>query len=77
MKPHDQYIVTQQIIFVLYFKGINDTAYALIFTFEISKVLLTELKRNETYQEIQNKINDLVSWRCLDILVLKLPYFKH
>ncbi|XP_042571947.1 LOW QUALITY PROTEIN: uncharacterized threonine-rich GPI-anchored glycoprotein PJ4664.02-like [Cyprinus carpio] len=47
--------------------GINDTAYALIFTFEISKVLLTELKRNETYQEIQNKINDLV------IQILKDP----
>ncbi|XP_058637365.1 uncharacterized protein wu:fc34e06 [Onychostoma macrolepis] len=47
--------------------GINDTAYALIFTFEINKVSLTELKRNETYQVIQKKINDLV------IKILKDP----
>ncbi len=77
MKYHDPYIVTQLIIFVIYFKEINDTAYALIFGFEISKVSLTELKRNETYQEIQKKINALVSRRGLDIIVLKLPYFNH
>ncbi|XP_026111894.1 uncharacterized protein LOC113089746, partial [Carassius auratus] len=47
--------------------GINDTAYALIFAFEISKVSLTESKRNETYQEIQKKINNLV------IQILKDP----
>ncbi|XP_016342947.1 uncharacterized threonine-rich GPI-anchored glycoprotein PJ4664.02-like [Sinocyclocheilus anshuiensis] len=47
--------------------AINDTAYALIFAFEISKVSLTELRRNETYQVIQKKINDLV------IQILKDP----
>ncbi|XP_059411004.1 mucin-5AC-like [Carassius carassius] len=47
--------------------GINDTAYALIFAFEISKVSLTESKRNETYQDIQKKINNLV------IQILKDP----
>ncbi|KTG45435.1 hypothetical protein cypCar_00036368 [Cyprinus carpio] len=40
--------------------GINDTAYALIFAFEMNKVLLTEIQRQEAYKEIQNKINDLV-----------------
>ncbi|XP_016088975.1 chitinase-like protein PB1E7.04c [Sinocyclocheilus grahami] len=47
--------------------AINDTAYALIFAYEISKVSLTELKWNETYQVIQKKINDLV------IQILKDP----
>ncbi len=77
MKYHDLYIVTQLIIFVIYFKGINDTAYTLIFAFEINKVSLTELKRNETYLEIQTKINDLVSRRGLDIVVLISPYFNN
>ncbi|XP_016346602.1 mucin-17-like isoform X4 [Sinocyclocheilus anshuiensis] len=47
--------------------GINDTAYALIFAFEINKVSLTEINRKEAYQEIQKKINDLV------IQILKDP----
>ncbi|XP_016417274.1 chitinase-like protein PB1E7.04c [Sinocyclocheilus rhinocerous] len=47
--------------------GINDTAYTLIFAFEINKVSLTEIKRKEAYQEIQKKINDLV------IQILKDP----
>lgn len=53
----------------IYFLGINDTAYALIFAFEMNKVLLTEIQRQEAYKEIQNKINDLVSLRGLDIVV--------
>ncbi|KAL1281983.1 hypothetical protein QQF64_000786 [Cirrhinus molitorella] len=41
--------------------AINDTAYALIFAYEISQVSLTEPIRNETYQEIQKRINHLVN----------------
>ncbi|XP_050962020.1 LOW QUALITY PROTEIN: uncharacterized protein LOC127163049, partial [Labeo rohita] len=50
--------------------AINDTAYALIFTFEISKVSLTDAIRNETYQAIQNKINTLL------FQILKDPSFN-
>ncbi|XP_026129210.1 uncharacterized protein LOC113109692 [Carassius auratus] len=40
--------------------GINDTAYALIFTFEMNKVSLTATQSQEAYNEIQKKINYLV-----------------
>ncbi|XP_043089850.1 uncharacterized threonine-rich GPI-anchored glycoprotein PJ4664.02 isoform X2 [Puntigrus tetrazona] len=41
--------------------AINDTAYALIFAFEINKVSLTESSRNEAYKVIQDKTNNLVT----------------
>ncbi|XP_073699231.1 uncharacterized protein [Garra rufa] len=41
--------------------AINDTAYALIFAYEIKEVSMTDAKRLEAYQEIQIKINALVT----------------
>ncbi|XP_056312653.1 uncharacterized protein LOC130226982 [Danio aesculapii] len=45
---------------VIYSK-INDTAYALLFTFKISQVPVTETQTAAVYKEIQDKINGLIT----------------
>ncbi|XP_067298589.1 uncharacterized protein [Pseudorasbora parva] len=42
------------------YSGINDTAYALNFEFEINNLFVNDAQKEQAYTEIQNKINFLV-----------------
>jgi len=59
------------IFFYICLLGINETAYALNFEFEVSGLSVNDAQKNQAYDEIQKKINNLVSWRGLDIAVLQ------